>query len=65
MITDPAKAKGSAGSERTGARHRTGTMEFIAIEVLRDVAHTYRQGLESFLDLCSSRLRNRILVLSG
>jgi serine/threonine protein kinase len=32
----------------SGARHRTGTMEFMAIEVLEGVAHTYRQDLESF-----------------
>lgn len=31
-----------------GARHKTGTTEFIAIEVLRGVAHTYRHDLESF-----------------
>ena len=65
IITDSTKAKGFAGSERTGARNQTDKMEFIAIEVLRDVAHIYRQGLESILDLRSSRLGNRILVLSG
>jgi hypothetical protein len=32
----------------SGARHRTGTMEFMAIEVLKDKAHTYRHDLESF-----------------
>jgi Fungal protein kinase len=31
-----------------GARHRTGTMEFMAIEMLKDKAHTYRHDLESF-----------------
>jgi hypothetical protein len=31
-----------------GARHRTGTMEFMAIEVLQGVSHTYRHDLESF-----------------
>lgn len=33
----------------SGARHRTGTMEFMAIEVLEGKAHTYRHDLESFL----------------
>lgn len=33
----------------SGARHRTGTMEFMAIEVLEGEAHTYRHDLESFL----------------
>lgn len=33
----------------SGARHRTGTMEFMAIEVLNGpVTHTYRHDLESF-----------------
>lgn len=32
----------------SGARHRTGTMEFMAIEVLKGKAHTYRHDLESF-----------------
>jgi hypothetical protein len=32
----------------SGARHRTGTMEFMAIEVLEGRAHTYRHDLESF-----------------
>ncbi len=32
----------------SGARHRTGTMEFMAIEVLDGVSHTYRHDLESF-----------------
>jgi hypothetical protein len=36
------------GSERTGAQHQAGTMEFIAIDVLREVEHTYRHNLESF-----------------
>ena len=31
----------------SGARHRTGTMEFMAIEVLKDSPHTYRHDLES------------------
>ncbi|KAI9779875.1 MAG: hypothetical protein M1816_003322 [Peltula sp. TS41687] len=36
------------GSGPSGARHRTGTMEFMAIEVLKGVSHTYRHDLESF-----------------
>ena len=35
-------------SEPSGARHRTGTMEFMAIEVLLGYSHTYRHDLESF-----------------
>jgi serine/threonine protein kinase len=31
-----------------GARHRTGTMQFMAIEVLEGKGHTYRHDLESF-----------------
>ncbi|KAK2812070.1 hypothetical protein FQN50_001781 [Emmonsiellopsis sp. PD_5] len=33
---------------RSGARHQTGTMEFMAIEVLLNIDHTYRHDLESF-----------------
>lgn len=36
------------GSGRSGARYQTGTMEFMAIEVLRGISHTYRHDLESF-----------------
>ena len=36
------------GSGRSGARHQTGTMEFMAIEVLQGIDHTYRHDLESF-----------------
>ncbi|KAI9701454.1 MAG: hypothetical protein M1836_001509 [Candelina mexicana] len=36
------------GSGRSGARHQTDTMEFMAIQVLRNVSHTYRHDLESF-----------------
>lgn len=32
----------------SGARHRTGTMEFMAIGVLEGCSHTYRHDLESF-----------------
>jgi len=60
IITDPEKADGFTGmlidldlakivgSGRSGARHQTGTMQFMAIGVLRKVAHTYRHDLESF-----------------
>jgi hypothetical protein len=60
IITDPKKADGFTGmlidldlakvvgSGRSGARHQTGTMQFMAIGVLRKVAHTYRHDLESF-----------------
>jgi Fungal protein kinase len=45
--------------ERAGGRHRTGTMEFMAIEVLRGADHTYRHDLESFfyvlLWICARR----------
>ncbi|RMZ88367.1 hypothetical protein DV736_g4410, partial [Chaetothyriales sp. CBS 134916] len=41
------------------ARHRTGTMEFMAIEVLEVFSHTYRHDLESFfyvlIWLCARR----------
>lgn len=47
------------GSGRSGARHQTGTMEFMAIEVLFDINHTYRHDLESFfyvlIWLCARR----------
>ncbi|OJD26365.1 hypothetical protein ACJ73_02250 [Blastomyces percursus] len=43
---DLAKELGSGG---TGARHQTGTMEFMAIQVLLSKDHTYRHDLESFL----------------
>lgn len=36
------------GSGRSGARCRTGTMEFMAIEVLLNIDHTHRHDLESF-----------------
>jgi hypothetical protein len=32
----------------SGARHRTGTMQFMAIQVLEGEGHTYRHDLESF-----------------
>ncbi|KAH8707831.1 hypothetical protein BB8028_0002g05710 [Beauveria bassiana] len=42
---DLAKERDSGPS---GARHQTGTVQFMAIEVLRGVDHTYRHDLESF-----------------
>jgi Fungal protein kinase len=42
----PDQAK-ELGSGPTGARHRTGTMEFMAIEILKGTAYIYRHGLES------------------
>lgn len=36
-------------SGSSGARHRTGTMEFMAIDVLEGKKHTYRHDLESLL----------------
>ncbi|KAI9770965.1 MAG: hypothetical protein M1840_002669 [Geoglossum simile] len=47
MLIDLDLAK-ELGSGPSGARHRTGTMEFMAIEVLKRKAHTYRHDLESF-----------------
>ncbi|KAL2041152.1 hypothetical protein N7G274_006096 [Stereocaulon virgatum] len=60
IITNPEESGGFAGmlidldlanvlgSGRSGARHQIGTMEFMAIEVLQGVDHTYRHDLESF-----------------
>lgn len=75
IITDPKKVDGltgilidlelakEVGSGPSGARHQTGTMEFMAIEVLRRVAHTYRHDLESFfyvlLWICARRAWDR------
>ena len=42
---DLAKERESGPS---GARHQTGTMQFMAIEVLRGMDHSYRHDLESF-----------------
>jgi hypothetical protein len=47
MLIDLDLAKELDGGP-SGARHRTGTMEFMAIEVLEGRAHTYRHDLESF-----------------
>ncbi|KAG5302196.1 serine/threonine protein kinase Sgk2 [Histoplasma ohiense] len=60
IITNPDKADGHSGmlidldlakeigSGRSGARHQIGMMEFMAIEVLLNIDHTYRHDLESF-----------------
>ncbi|PVH92748.1 serine/threonine-protein kinase Sgk2 [Periconia macrospinosa] len=60
IITDPETANGFKGmlidldlakvrdSGPSGARHQTGTMQFMAVEVLRKTDHTYRHDLESF-----------------
>ncbi|KAL8698069.1 MAG: hypothetical protein Q9201_006780 [Fulgogasparrea decipioides] len=60
IITNPDETGGFAGmlidldlakvlgSGRSGARHQTGTMEFMAVEVLLGIDHTYRHDLESF-----------------
>ncbi|OJD12951.1 hypothetical protein ACJ73_09269, partial [Blastomyces percursus] len=60
IITDPDKAGGYSGMlinldlakevgiGRSGARRQAGTMEFMAIEVLLNIDHTYRHDLESF-----------------
>ncbi len=74
IITDPKTTNGFTGmlidldlaivnGERTGERHMTGTMEFMAIDVLRGVEHTYRHDLESFfyvlLWMCARRAWDR------
>lgn len=59
IITDPESANGFTGmlidldlaiedNKRTGGRQMTGTMEFMAIDVLCGCEHTYRHDLESF-----------------
>ncbi|CAH0023440.1 unnamed protein product [Clonostachys rhizophaga] len=71
IITDPAKADGfrgmlidldlaeEVGKGLSGAQHRTGTVEFMAIEVLLGISHTYRHDLEAFfyvlIWLCARR----------
>ena len=47
MLIDLDLAK-ELDSDPSGARHRIGTMEFMAIEVLKGISHTYRDDLESF-----------------
>lgn len=60
IIKDPKTADGFHGvlidldlakvrdSGPSGARHQTGTMQFMAVEMLRRADHTYRHDLESF-----------------
>ena len=75
IITEPEQADGfqgilidmdlakRLGSKPSGARHKTGTMQFMAIEVLRGIDHTYRHDLESFfyvlLWICARRVWER------
>ena len=75
IITDPKKANGftgmlidldlakEIGSEQTGETHPTGTMEFMSIEALRKVDHTYRHDLESIFYvlfwICARRVWQR------
>ncbi|EEH17351.2 hypothetical protein PABG_07512 [Paracoccidioides brasiliensis Pb03] len=47
MLTDLALSK-EVGNKRSGARHQTSMMEFMAIDVLLNIDHTYRHDLESF-----------------
>lgn len=47
MLIDLDLAK-TIGSERSGAKHMTGTKLFMAIGVLQGNPHTYRHDLESF-----------------
>ena len=81
IITDPKEADGFTGmlidedlakeidSGRSGARHQTGTMEFMAIQVLRCISHTYRHDLESFfyvfLWICARRTWERQFLCSA
>ena len=62
MLIDEDLAK-EIGSGRSGARHQTGTMEFMAIQVLQRADHTYRHDLESFfyvlLWICARRVWER------
>ncbi|TWU78747.1 hypothetical protein ED733_006618 [Metarhizium rileyi] len=71
IITDPETANGFRGmlidldlakeeeAGPSGACYRTGTMEFMAIEVLLGISHTYRHDLEAFfyvlIWLCARR----------
>lgn len=77
ILTDPGKADGfkgmlidldlakEEGAGRSGARHRTGTMEFMAIEVLLGISHTYRHDLESFFYVLIWQCARRGWTLSG
>ncbi|KAA6408373.1 MAG: serine threonine- kinase Sgk2 [Lasallia pustulata] len=71
IITDPGMADGfkgmlidldlakEEGKGPSGAGHRTGTLEFMAIEVLLGISHTYRHDIEAFfyvlIWLCAGR----------
>ncbi|KAF2164526.1 hypothetical protein M409DRAFT_67691 [Zasmidium cellare ATCC 36951] len=60
IITDSPNGDGFKGrGQGAEARHRTGTMEFMAIEVLLRISHTYRHDLEAFfyvlIWLCARR----------
>ncbi|KAI1150741.1 serine/threonine-protein kinase Sgk2 [Nemania diffusa] len=48
MLIDLDLAKVMNGAAGSGERQRCGTMQFIAVEVLRGADHTYRHDLESF-----------------
>ncbi|KAL7899215.1 serine/threonine-protein kinase Sgk2 [Trichoderma sp. SZMC 28014] len=79
IITDPEKADGFKGmlidldlakelnSGPSGARHQTGTMQFMAVEVLRTIDHTYRHDLESFfyvlIWMCARQSWQKLFVL--
>lgn len=77
IITDPGRADGfrgmlidldlakEEGKGPGGARHRTGTMEFMAIEVLQGILHTYRHDLESFLYVLLWLCARRAWALPG
>ncbi|KAH7038964.1 FunK1 protein kinase [Macrophomina phaseolina] len=58
MLIDLDLAK-ELGSGRSGARCRPGTMEFMAIEVLPGISHTYRHDLATCL---SGRAAKRMLT---
>jgi serine/threonine protein kinase len=60
MLIDLDLAK-QVGSSRSGARHQTGTMEFMAIDVLRKAAHTFRHDLKSFFYVPFSFCGRRVL----
>lgn len=68
MLIDEDLAK-EIGSGPSGAQHQTGTMEFVAIELLRRVSHTYRHDLESFfyvlLWICACRAWEREFLCSA
>lgn len=75
IITDSKKTNGFTGmlinkdlakkisSGLSGAQHQTGTMKFMTIEVLQQVAHTYWHDLKSFfyvlLWICTHRVWER------